>query len=116
MLENPLYIRCVSEDMECRWVTNRTEYFETCSCNPRTRSQMLSDQMLCTTWAANGATRTTPVNAERFHKAETRTGAVQRRETTSLIWMHTAEAHQRFDLKNAKAVEHVRFKGERLVI
>ncbi len=62
--------QCVSEDMECRWVTNRTERFETCSCNPRTRFPMLSDQILTTAWAAKGATRTTPVRTERFYKAE----------------------------------------------
>ncbi len=28
-----------------------------------------SDQMLCTVWTVKGATRTTPVNAERFYKA-----------------------------------------------
>ncbi len=42
-------------------------------------------------------------------------GAVRRRETTSLIWMHTAETGHSFDFENAKAVDHGRFKGERFV-
>ncbi len=42
-------------------------------------------------------------------------GTVRRRETTSLIWVHTAETGHSFDFKNAKAIDHSRFKGERLV-
>ncbi len=32
-----------------------------------------------------------------------------------LIWIHIAEADHRFDLENAKIIDHGRFKLERLV-
>ncbi len=37
-------------------------------------------------------------------------GAVRRRETTSLIWMHTAETGHSFDFENSKAIDHGGFK------
>ncbi len=42
-------------------------------------------------------------------------GAVQKQETTFLIWMHTAKTGHSFDFENAKAIDHGRFKGKRLV-
>ncbi len=57
-----------------------------------------------------GDTRKTLQSRIREHQ-----GAVRRRETTSLIWMHTAETGHSFDFENAKAIDHGRFKGERLV-
>ncbi len=112
-LENALYIKCVSEDMESRWVTNRTERFENCSCNPRIRSPMLPDQILDCKWCNTyyvGETRKALQSRKRKNH-----GASLRRETTSLILMHTTETGHSFGFENAKAVNHGRSKGERLV-
>ncbi len=57
-----------------------------------------------------GETRKTLQSRIREHQ-----GAVQRKETTSLIWMHTAETGHSFDFENAKAIDHGRCKGKRLV-
>ncbi len=57
-----------------------------------------------------GETRKTLQSQIRKHQ-----GAVRRPETTSFIWMLTAENCHRFKFENAKAVNHGRFKEERLV-
>ncbi len=36
-------------------------------------------------------------------------------EATSFIWMHTVETGHSFGYEKAKAIDHDRFKGERLV-
>ncbi len=56
-----------------------------------------------------GETRKAPYSRMREHQ-----GGVRRRETTSLIWIHTAETHS-FAFENVKAIDHGRFKDERLV-
>ncbi len=42
-------------------------------------------------------------------------GAVRKRETTSLIWVHTADTSHNFNIEGAQYIDHGRFKGERLV-
>ncbi len=53
-----------------------------------------------------GETRKTLQSRMREHQ-----GTDPRRETTSLIWMHTAETGHSFDFENAKAIDPGRFKG-----
>ncbi len=57
-----------------------------------------------------GETRKTLKSRIREHQ-----GAVRKKETTSLIWMHTAETGHSFYFENAKAIDYGHFKGERLV-
>ncbi len=66
-----------------------------------------------TAWTAKGATRTTSAKPERPYKAEYANIKEQsgKKETTSLIWMHTAETGHSFYFENAKAIDYGRFKS-----
>ncbi len=94
--------------MESTWVINRTERFENCSCNPLPNA-LRSDFVY--------RVDCKECNAYFVHVTGIREnqGAVRRRETTVLIWLHTAETGHSFVFENAKAVNHGRFKEERLV-
>ncbi len=91
-----------------------SDRFENCSCNPLPndlRSDVVYrvDCKECNAYFVDetGMTLQTGI---REHQ-----GAIRRRETTSFIWMLTAETCHRLDFENAKAVNHGRFKEERLV-
>ncbi len=69
-VKNALNIKCVSEDMEFRWATNHADRFDNCRCRQRTRSPILSDEMLWTARTVKDAPRTRSVKLERHYKAK----------------------------------------------
>ncbi len=98
--------------MQFRWVTSHVERFAVDATQNPGPSDLKSDVVY--RMGCKGRNALEKIG-KLYKVARAHQGAVRRRETTSLIWMHPAETAHSLDFENAKTIDHGRFKGREVL-